>query len=162
MIIAFKQVSPEDWEKMKEIRLTGLQTDPHAFGSHFETEAKEGEAYWKERLSDKKRFFYVAEINSSFVATVGMKKVTDNNLMMVGVYTLPEHRGKGLSKKLIDMTTENARESGVEKVHLLVSVRQESAISLYKKCGFEIIRTEKDQKLGGGTICDEFYMEKFL
>ena len=160
--VTFKKVLPEDWEKFKEIRLKGLQTDPQAFGGTFESESQEDEAYWKDRFSNPERCFYVAEEGSKFVATAGSKKIAEDNWMIVAVYTLPEFRGKNLSQELINKVIEEAKSTGSKKVSLFVNVGQEGALSLYKKMGFEIIRTEKDQKMGDGKTYDEFYMEKVL
>ncbi len=160
--VTFKKVLPEDWEKFKEIRLKGLQTDPQAFGGIFESESQEGEAYWKDRFSNPERCFYAAEEGSIFVATAGSKKIAEDNWMIVAVYTLPEFRGRNLSQELINRVIAEAKSTGAKKVSLLVNVGQEGAVNLYKKIGFEIVRMEKDQKMGDGKMYDEFYMEKPL
>jgi ribosomal protein S18 acetylase RimI-like enzyme len=159
--ITFKKVLPEDWEKFKTIRLKGLQTDPQAFGGNFEAESQEDEAYWRERLNSE-RCLYAAQEDASFVAIVGAKKITQDNWMLISVYTLPEFRGKGLSKELMSRLIEGVKANGAKKISLMVNVGQRSAINLYKKMGFEILRTEKDQRLGDGNTYDEFYMEKAI
>lgn len=158
--ISFKKVSPDDWQKFRDIRLKGLQTDPQAFGGTFESESQENEEYWKERFSNPERCFYVAENENIFVATAGSKKIADDNWMIVAVYTLPEFRGKNISNELISRVIEEAKKTGAGKVSLMVNNYQESAINLYKKMGFEIIKIEKDQKMGDGKVYDEYYMEK--
>lgn len=160
--ISFKKVSPDDWQKFRDIRLKGLQTDPQAFGGTFESESQESEEYWKERFSNPERCFYAAENGNIFVATAGSKKIAEDNWMIIAVYTLPEFRGKNISKGLIDRIIEEAKKTGASKVSLMVNPQQESAVNLYKKMGFEIIKIEKDQKMGDGKVYDEFYMEKNL
>lgn len=161
-IISFKKVSPDDWQKFREIRLKGLQTDPQAFGGTFEGESQENEEYWKERFSNPERCFYAAEEGNIFVATAGSKKIAEDNWMIIAVYTLPEFRGKNISKELIEKIINEAKKTGATKVSLMVNPQQESAVNLYKKMGFEIIKIEKDQKMGDGKIYDEYYMEKQL
>jgi ribosomal protein S18 acetylase RimI-like enzyme len=160
--ISFKKVSPEDWEKFREIRLKGLQSDPQAFGGTFESESQEGEDYWKERFSNPERCFYAAEEEGVFVATAGSKKIAEDNWMIVAVYTLPEFRGKNISKELIKRIIGEAKKTGAAKVSLMVNPMQESAVKLYEKLGFQTIKIEKDQKMGDGKIYDEYYMEKAL
>jgi ribosomal protein S18 acetylase RimI-like enzyme len=160
--ISFKKVSPDDWQKFREIRLKGLQTDPQAFGGTFQSESQEGEEYWKERFSNPERCFYAAEEGNIFVATAGSKKIAEDNWMIVAVYTLPEFRGKNISKELINQIIGEAKKTGASKVSLMVNPQQESAVNLYKKMGFEIIKIEKDQKMGDGKVYDEYYMEKEL
>ena len=158
----FKKVLPDDWEKFREIRLKGLQTDPEAFGGSFESESKENEEYWRERFSNPERCFYAVEIDNKFVAIAASKKIANDNWMIVAVYTSPKFRGKSFSRKLIESVIEEAKNSGASKVSLMVNPQQKSAFSLYKKMGFEIIKIEKDQKMGNGKLYDEYYMEKEL
>ncbi len=160
--MTYKKVLPEEWQKFREVRLKGLQTDPQAFGGVYESEAQEGEAYWKDRFSNPERCFYAAEEGNAFVATAGSKKIDDSNWMILAVYTLPEFRGKSISKELISRLIDEAKRAGAEKVSLMVNVLQEPAVNLYKNMGFEIVRTDKDQKLGDGKFHDEYYMEKSL
>jgi ribosomal protein S18 acetylase RimI-like enzyme len=160
--VSFKKVSPEDWEKFREIRLKGLQSDPQAFGGTFEGESQEGEEYWKERFSNPERCFYAAEEGGIFIATAGSKKITDDNWMIVAVYTLPEFRGKNISQGLINRVIDEARNTGATKVSLMVNPIQESAVNLYERMGFKTVKIEKDQKMGDGKSYDEYYMEKSL
>lgn len=158
----FKKITSEEWKKFRELRLKGLKTDPQAFGGAFETESQLDEASWRNRLSDPDRRFYAAEDDSVFVAVAGSKRIDNGNWMIVAVYTLPEFRGRDLSQQLISSVIEEAKSSDANKVSLMVNVGQEKAVGLYKKMGFEIIRTEKDQKMGDGKLYDEYYMEKML
>lgn len=160
--ISFKKVSPDDWEKFREIRLKGLQTDPQAFGGTFESESQENEEYWKEKFSNPERCFYAAEEEGIFVATAGSKKIAEDNWMIVAVYTLPEFRGKKISQELINRIINEAKNTGAAKVSLMVNPIQESAVRLYERMGFKIVKIEKDQKMGDGKIYDEYYMEKAL
>lgn len=161
-IISFKKVSPDDWQKFREIRLKGLQTDPQAFGGTFESESQENEEYWKERFSNPERCFYAAENGNIFVATAGSKKIAEDNWMIIAVYTLPEFRGKNISQELINRLVDEAKIKGATKVSLMVNPIQESAVKLYEKMGFKTIKIEKNQKMGDGKVYDEFYMEKSL
>lgn len=161
-IISFKKVSPDDWQKFREIRLKGLQTDPQAFGGTFESESQENEEYWKERFSNPERCFYAAENGNIFVATAGSKKIAEDNWMIIAVYTLPEFRGKNISQELINHLVDEAKIKGATKVSLMVNPIQESAVKLYEKMGFKTIKIEKNQKMGDGKVYDEFYMEKSL
>lgn len=160
--VTFKKVLPEDWEKFKEIRLKGLQTDPQAFGGTFESESQEAEVYWKDRFSNPERCFYAAEEDSKFIATAGLKKIADDNWMIVAVYTLPEFRGNNISQELIKCVMDEARKAGAAKVSLMVNPMQESAVKLYERMGFKTIKIEQNQKMGDGKVYDEFYMEKML
>jgi ribosomal protein S18 acetylase RimI-like enzyme len=160
--ITFKKVLPEDWEKFREIRLKMLRTDPQAFESTYAGEAQKDESFWKARLSSPDRYFYAAEEDAQFVAIVGARKNTEDDWSVIAVYTCQEFRGKHLSQKLMQQVIQEARVRGAKKVSGFVSVRQEDAISLYKNMGVEVVRTEKNIKMGDGKMYDEYYMEKTL
>jgi putative acetyltransferase len=53
----------------------------------------------------------------------------------------PDHRGRGLGDRLIDVTLSAARERGLEQVELSVRTDNEKAIALYDKKGFTVVGT---------------------
>lgn len=158
--ISFKKVTSDDWKKFREIRLKGLQTDPQAFGETFENESQKNEDYWKEKFLNPEQCFYVAEEGGEFIATTGSKKIAEDNWMIIAVYVSPEFRGKNISQELINRIIDEAKNNGAVKVSLMVNPIQKSAVRLYEKMGFKIVKIEKDQKMGDGRSYDEYYMEK--
>lgn len=160
--IVIKKVSVDDWEKFRDLRLKGLQTDPQAFGNTHAIESKGDKKYWEDRISFPDRFYYAAEKDDIFVASAGIKKITEDNRMIIAVYTIPEYRGLGLSKKIMNIVLDELKSLGIKTASLMVNVHQEVAVTFYKKLGFEIIHIEKDQQMGDGKMYDEYYMEKQL
>jgi len=79
--------------------------------------------------------------------------------VIVGVYTKPEYRKRGLSKKLIEQVIEMLKR-GIKRVILYVNSKQEPAIALYTKLGFKQFDIMKDFKMGDGNLHDELMMEK--
>ena len=57
----------------------------------------------------------------------------------------PELRGRGLGAELLNYAFERLREQGAEEVSLKVDAANESAIRLYRKCGFTERAKIKDQ-----------------
>lgn len=62
-------------------------------------------------------------------------------------YTLPEYRGKGIMKDIINMhiidyqqNTPPHQEGGIRKIQVHVFANNEAAIGTYKRCGFEITK----------------------
>lgn len=159
---AFQKVLPDDWKKYREIRLSGLESDPQAFGSTYEKESKEDESFWKNRLSESDKSFYAIEAGSIFVATAGSRKTEEGrNRMIFAVYTLPTFRGKHLSQELIQQIINDAKKEKAVKVSLTVNILQNEAVNLYKKMGFTVISKEKDIQMGGSNV-EAYYMEKKL
>jgi GNAT superfamily N-acetyltransferase len=55
--------------------------------------------------------------------------------------TVPEHRNLGLGRSLMLMALEGFRKVGVQRVYLEVTAQNQAAIRLYRRIGFDIIRT---------------------
>jgi ribosomal protein S18 acetylase RimI-like enzyme len=53
--------------------------------------------------------------------------------------TFPEHRGKGLGTRMLEIANGRARENGCPQISLLVFEQNEEAVRLYERKGFEII-----------------------
>lgn len=63
---------------------------------------------------------------------------------IIVVYTLavhPEYSGKGVGKQLVDFAINYGRENGMKAARLDVYEKNEPAIRLYQKCGFQYIDT---------------------
>ena len=61
---------------------------------------------------------------------------------IISIAVLPEHRGKGLGRALIEKALETmAKSYNAKSCYLEVRVSNEPAIKLYKKVGFEVQRT---------------------
>jgi ribosomal protein S18 acetylase RimI-like enzyme len=153
---------PDDWQKFREIRLMGMNTDPQAFGGDLTEEKNRKEPQWRERLGSPERLFYIAEEGDRFVSMAGAKKIADKRWLLVGVYTRPEYRGKGLARQLIEKVITELQHKGVDAIRLMVNIDQKDAVHLYEKLDFKIVKTLKDEKMTDGSLHDEYLMEKGL
>lgn len=157
----YRKVTPDDWRQFKEIRLKGYQTDPQAFGGAVVKDATGDESFLRERLTREDRFFFVAEENNIFVSIAGAKKIENGDWHLIAVYTIPEFRGKGISKKVCELVIEEIKLMGIEHMCLEVNIDQKNAVEQYKNMGFEIVEIEKDQDMADGKLHDEYYMKKY-
>jgi len=69
------------------------------------------------------------------------------------LYIKPEHRGRGLLEKLIQIVKESARESGALELRLYVHHDNSRAIKAYERCGFRaadyrLMRTDVSPRRG--------------
>lgn len=62
---------------------------------------------------------------------------------------LPECQGKGYGRRLMELLIEHLQEEGVRGLMLHVSMKNEGARAFYKKCGFQVLYTEKNDVLMG-------------
>ena len=69
---------------------------------------------------------------------------------------LPEYRGLGLGKRLMDLFVEFARERGYRKAYLWTTNEQHAAISLYTRYGFRLTE-EKESKAFDKPLIERKY-----
>ncbi|KAF5870099.1 putative gnat family protein [Botrytis fragariae] len=153
--------------KYKDFRLLSLQVAPEAFASNYSTEAAFLEEVWYERLANPNAATYFAIENSKIIGTVSMlgpliygpedmtvlgnpwqvigDKTSSEQAMghyrMNGVFTLPDVRGQGIGKALIEAALQYAGgEAAVQGKAFVCSVVVESENSearrLYERCDF--------------------------
>lgn len=153
--------------KYKTLRLDALTQSPSSFSSTFETESKLPDHEWLRRIkSPNKRTFICAITNGSqtkWVAQVTLRgpilakefllpsesgqppPSSDNEeekWQMLSLYTLPDHRGKGLGKKLCQeafrhLTCEQRGQASGILVRIMIKPENQVTIALYRSLGFE-------------------------
>lgn len=154
-----------DAQAYQELRLTGLQTNPEAFGSTYEREANFTLDMVMERIKQSKDKFVMGAFDdegtligmATFVRENGMKTAHKGNLF--GMYVREEMRGKGVSKNLLLALIARASEIvGVEQINLTVVSSNEPAKRLYSSVGFQTYGIEHRALKYMGQYFDEDWM----
>ena len=78
---------------------------------------------------------------------------------LVKMYLLPEARGMGLGKTLIEKNLSFAREKGYERVYLETMPELKQALKVYEKFGFEYLKGPMGNS--GHTGCSLWMLKKF-
>ncbi|MBR6536533.1 MAG: GNAT family N-acetyltransferase [Lachnospiraceae bacterium] len=98
--------------------------------------------------------------NCSFM---GMSLCRNKHRVSMGIALLQKYTGCGIGIKMIETLVAVAKEKGIEQMELEVVTRNERAIGLYQKMGFEIFGTMPDNmKYKDGTYADVYWMMKKL
>jgi putative acetyltransferase len=71
------------------------------------------------------------------VGTAGLWKENEEEYELIKMAVDPKYRGQGISKVLLEKCINEARKQGAEKIILYSNSQLQTAISLYKKYGFE-------------------------
>jgi [ribosomal protein S18]-alanine N-acetyltransferase len=79
---------------------------------------------------------FVLEDGGEIVGSLGMQPTHADGVLSLGMWVLPEWRGRGGGRMLIEAALE-ARPADVHKIELEVFPDNEAAIGLYRSTGFE-------------------------
>ena len=160
-----------DFDAVKSLMLTALQTDPTAFSYAYSDYANNSNMWWQNYLygylTQANAKLYVAQFDSKVVGMVGILLDSKNRRKHVGsivwFYVSPDYRKYGLGQNLLKTVIDYAYSlKTIKKLTLLVNATQNKALGLYKGLGFEIVGTLKSELLVNGEYIDEYVMEKFL
>jgi putative acetyltransferase len=88
---------------------------------------------------DMLRQVIVAYIDGKPAGCGAIKPYSDSEMEIKRMYVLPEFRGKGIAKNILAALENWATELGFSACILETGKRQTEAVSLYPKCGYEII-----------------------
>lgn len=94
-------------------------------------------------LSNEQAFFFVAVISGEVAAYMGMHIVLDE-CYIANVAVGNSYRRKGLGEALVKNALRVADENNCQFISLEVRKSNSKAISLYRKCGFEVLGERKD------------------
>lgn len=97
----------------------------------------------RESFENKCNYFYVATVDEKIAGYIGFSVMADEGYIL-NVAVLPEYRGSGIGRKLVQTVLEYAEENSLVFVTLEVRVSNETAINLYEKAGFEKVGERKN------------------
>ena len=87
--------------------------------------------------------YFLAELNNKIVGGGGIYPtdgLPPDTCELVKMYLLPEARGLGLGRTLIEKCIEAAAENGFKKIYLETMPELKQALSVYEKFGFEYLK----------------------
>lgn len=97
----------------------------------------------------------LAYVDQIPVGCGGFKKYNDETVEIKRMYVKPEYRGKGIASKILQELENWAIEFGYIKSILETGKKQEEAISLYQKKGYELIENYGQYKDMPTSVCFE-------
>lgn len=90
----------------------------------------------EKNYTEKGDYFGVVELDGKIVSTFAVSKRSENVCELRKMYLLPDYRGKGIGKLMVNFALEEARKKGFKKMELETASALKEAISLYQKVGF--------------------------
>ncbi len=135
------ELTKDDYDLYRKIRLELLKREPISFGSSFEEETLFEDKIWKYRLTKEHVSTFGAfesnEIIGLCVVVYNPRSKMKHLATLHSMYVRKEHRGKGIGKRMIEFAEKSSRNKGVQRMNLSVVSSNVNAIGLYKKLGFK-------------------------
>ena len=164
--VIFTKIAPDDWMRVRDLRVQSLRDNPKAFGQTPEEAMQTGEDEWRRRLENGEYLF--ATQNGELVGMVsrifGKNQKERHIAHIYSVYVVPEMRGRGIGRKLMEKVISEIMNGHPEviKLEVSVSVSQPEALALYESLGFERVALDKKEMKVGDEYIDEWYLVKFI
>jgi ribosomal protein S18 acetylase RimI-like enzyme len=83
--------------------------------------------------------FFVLLKGREVIGTVALHRESDQTCELCRMYLLPQYRGQGLGRRMLEHLLREARERGFAEVRLKTASVLIEAISLYKRAGFTVL-----------------------
>jgi ribosomal protein S18 acetylase RimI-like enzyme len=136
-----KVLTPNDWDVLREIRLTALSESPEMFLSTYAQEENYDEPKWQSEFM--RGDWYVGmvapESPDKPVSLLGITREPDtpaHQCFLEYVWVAPEFRRRGLAFTMIRQVLGRLHPGGVRTVFLWVLDGNDNAMRLYKRIGF--------------------------
>jgi len=144
-------LSPDDWETWRDVRLRSLLDSPDAFGSTYEREAAYDEAAWRQWV--ERANAVVAFEDGEPVACGGILVTDAQEALVIAMWVVPTHRGRGLSKAILDAVVGWARERDLPVV-IGHNRANPVARAAYLSYGFVPTGESEPLREGSDAVCD--------
>jgi GNAT superfamily N-acetyltransferase len=159
-MIVVREVSPDEWESLREVRLAALRDAPHAFGSAYAWEAPFTQEQWRGRINDRSVTFFAYLPGIGEPAGLAGVYVPAGIPDVVSMWVRPSARGNGAGEALITAAVDWARARDHDALFLWVTESNAPARALYERCGFA--PTGEKQPLPSDPELTEIRMQRLL
>jgi GNAT superfamily N-acetyltransferase len=159
-MVVVREVAPDDWEILRDVRLAALREAPHAFGSNYAREAAFTEEQWRGRINDRSVTYFAYLPENPEPAGLAGVYVADGVADVVSMWVRPSARGHAVGEALIGATADWAKARDHAWLLLWVTETNTSARKLYQRCGFTL--TGERQPLPSDPALPEIRMRRLL
>lgn len=131
-------LSPNDWQRLREVRLQALKADPEAFGGNYEKESQQSESEWRKRFD--KEDYLIVSLDERDVGMLYIEVLDGDHgatCWIGGCWTNPDVRGRGAMRAMLEFIDCHATAKGWTRQGLGVWNENTSAINVYLSLGFK-------------------------
>jgi ribosomal protein S18 acetylase RimI-like enzyme len=162
--VTIRLLTVKDAEIFRALRLRAMQEEPSAFCEAYEDAVTWPLARFENHFDNG--WIAGAFLSGALVGATGLyrhlgKKVQHKGTVW-GVYVAPAARGKGVARRLLETVISEARQYGLEILHLSTDTQNPVSFALYKSLGFEPWGVEKHILKLPDRYVDDVVMMKAL
>jgi ribosomal protein S18 acetylase RimI-like enzyme len=128
MVIRCRQVTADDWQEWRDLRLRALRDAPEAFSSTLPEWQDADESLWRDRLSSI-AYNLIADVDQ-VPSGMASGAVTVGGAELMSFWVAPFARGHGVGDALLSAVIKWATSSRYETVSLGVRAANRHAIAL--------------------------------
>lgn len=160
-MIELRELTGDDWQTWRELRLAALEEAPYAFGSQLADWVDAEEERWRARLELPGSRNYVAVLDGTPVGMASGVRTEENGIVeLISMWIAPAGRGRGIGDQLMAEVEHWARDAHADTLQLSVTDGNDKAHALYLRSGF--IDTDLPGELMPDGVHHEIVMRKPL
>ena len=135
--ITVRELTEEEWDQYRSVRLAALQESPGAFVASYDEEADYDEEFWRLRMRRSQRLLAECDGEPVGIASVGEVDTDDGSQgELFGLWVSPALRGKGIATQLVSAGAKNASEQGHSHLYYWVGTDNGRAVAFASGFGF--------------------------
>jgi GNAT superfamily N-acetyltransferase len=138
-----RRIRPDEGPAFRAIRLEAIAESPTAFGSTLAEIEGRPAHYWDERArtgaAGDENVLVVADEGGRWVGIAGgflVESADARTADLVSMWVHPAHRGRQVGRRLVEHVATWARDRRARHLVLWVTEGNDTAITLYARCGF--------------------------
>jgi ribosomal protein S18 acetylase RimI-like enzyme len=160
-VIELREVTSDDWQEWRELRLAALADAPYAFGSQLADWVDAEESRWRARLDLPGARNVIAVLDGTPVGMAsGVRSDEDGVIELISMWIAPSGRGQGIGDRLMAQIETWARAASAHTLKLSVVQGNKPAHALYLRTGY--VDTDEQGDLMPDGIHHELIMRKPL
>jgi ribosomal protein S18 acetylase RimI-like enzyme len=139
-VIEVRTARPDEWRRVRDLRLRALVDAPDAFGSTFERERANRKPGWLQWISGWEgavNRLLIADDGDEWVGmAVGSRTGEDELAHLYAMWVDPRSRRAGVGRRLVEEVLAWASAAGAREIELGVTAINRSAVIFYERLGF--------------------------
>ena len=157
--VIIKKLEVSDCQQWKKIRLEALKNSPDNFMSSYQDEVNYSDDHFTRGLEAS--IIFGCFIQDEIVGCCGLvvekaSKISHTGTLW-GMYIKEDARGGGVGLSLVSHVKDYAK-SYIKHLYLGCNAENQSAIKLYRKCGFKVYGTRPNYTKIGDKFYDDLIM----